>query len=571
MKKFLKSAAIEEVYPELNGGLFAVKREIGDKFEVWADIIKEGHSLPLPYLKYKFYKDEKWTVIPMEHFDNDRWTASFPLEKVGFYEYTIEAVAPEDKSLVTEYKILKVKVDPEIARYAAWYEMWPRSQGTDPTRSATFKECEKRLPEIADLGFDVLYLTPIHPIGKTNRKGPNNSVKAEKDSPGCPYAVGSDDGGHRAVEPGLGTLDDFDSFVSKAKEYGMEIALDIAHTVSPDHPYVRKHPDWFYKRADGSIKCAENPPKVYEDIYPFNFYCEDQMGLWEEMRDVFFFWIERGVKIFRIDNPHTKPFDFWQWVINEIQVKYPETIFLSEAFTKPKVMKYLSKAGFTQSYTYFTWRNYKQELIDYFYELTNTEVAEYMRGNLFTNTPDILPFIIQQAGKPAFKMRLVLAATLSSVYGMYNGYELCENAAIPGKEEYLNSEKYEFKVWDWDREGNIKPFVKKINTIRKENPALHLYKNLRFYNVNNDNIMFYSKISPNRDNIIFVAVNVNPFISTDTVLNFPLNELGIGWDEQFLVEELIRDKTFYWTGANHHWAFNPDYELAAIFRIKKIN
>jgi len=569
MRKFTESVVIENVYPEINNGKFHIKRIINDEVEVWADIFKEGHEPLEAYLQYKFTNDNDWQTVPMELYDNDRWHGKFKVEKIGYYLYTIIAYPSADKSLITKYdKILKVKVDIEKARYAAWYEMWPRSQGTIPNKSATFQDCINRLPYIVDLGFDVVYLTPIHPIGRTHRKGPNNSLVCGPDDPGCPYAIGNELGGHRSIEPSLGTMKDFERFVEKANELGLEVALDIAHTCSPDHPYVKNHPDWFYRRPDGTIKCAENPPKRYEDIYPFNFYCDDQMGLWEELRDIFFFWISKGVKIFRIDNPHTKPFKFWEWVISEVHSKYPEVIFLSEAFTRPKVMKYLSKCGFTQSYTYFTWRNFKQEIIDYFYELTNTDVAEYMIGNLFTNTPDILPFILQQGGRPAFKMRFVLAATLSSVYGMYNGYELCENKAIPGKEEYLDSEKYQYKVWDWDRPGNIKDFIRKINQIRKENIALHYYKNLKFYSADDDNIIFYGKISPDKTNALFIAVNLDPFQKHGANLTLSLNELGISPNENYIVEELITGQKLLWKGATNYIELDPQIEPAAIFKIQ---
>ena len=374
-----------------------------------------------------------------------------------------------DKSLATEYEpILEVKVDRVRARFAAWYEFFPRSQGKVPGECSTFKACEERLPEIKAMGFDVVYLPPIHPIGITKRKGPNNTLTAGPNDPGSPYAIGSDEGGHKAVEPKLGTLDDFDTFVQKCHEMGMEVALDFAINCSPDHPYVKEHPDWFFKRPDGTIKYAENPPKKYQDIYPLNFHCASREALWQEMKSIIAFWVQHGVRIFRVDNPHTKPVAFWEWMIGEIQNDYPDVQFLAEAFTHPKMMRVLAKAGFTQSYTYFTWRNFKWDLTEYMEELTQGPMRDYFRGNLFVNTPDILPTILQEGGRPAFEMRFVLAATLSSVYGLYSGYELCENAALPGKEEYLNSEKFECKVWDWNRPGNIKPLITKLNRIQGE-------------------------------------------------------------------------------------------------------
>ncbi len=466
-------------------------------------------------------------------------------------------------------KELEVVVDRVRARFAAWYELFPRSAGKVPGRSGTFDDVIDRLPDIAAMGFDVLYFPPIHPIGRTNRKGRNNTLNAGPDDPGVPYAIGNELGGHDAIEPSLGTFEDFHRLVRAAREYGIEIALDFAIQASPDHPWVKEHPEWFHIRPDGTIKYAENPPKKYEDIYPLNFNTPDWKNLWLEMRRIILFWINHGVKIFRVDNPHTKPTIFWEWLIREIQREHPDTIFLSEAFTRPKVMKALAKAGFTQSYTYFTWRNFKQEIIDYFTELTQTEVKEYLRGNLFVNTPDILPHILQVGGRPAFKMRLVLAATLSSVYGMYSGYELCENTAVPGKEEYLNSEKYEYKVWDWDRPGNIKDFVAKINRIRREHPALHEYDNLRFYWADNDNILCYGKATSDLTDVILVAVNLDPFQPHETMIHFPVHEFGIAGGEQYQATDLISGETYLWTGGSQYVRLDPHVEPAHIFHLRR--
>lgn len=466
---------------------------------------------------------------------------------------------------------LEVTVDRVRARYAAWYEMFARSQGTTPGQSATFADCKARLPEIKAMGFDVVYLPPIHPIGVTKRKGPNNSLTSGPGDPGSPYAIGSHEGGHMAIEPGLGTLDDFADFERACRAMGMEIALDFAINSSPDHPYVKEHPEWFFKRPDGTIKYAENPPKKYEDIYPLNFHAPDDhwKDLWEEMKTVLLFWIERGVRIFRVDNPHTKPVPFWEWVITELQQQYPDVIFLAEAFTRPPMMKMLAKIGYTQSYTYFTWRNFKQEIVDYFTELTQSDMKEYFRGNLFANTPDILPQILQEGGRPAFKMRFVLAATLSSVYGIYNGYELCENAAVPGKEEYLNSEKYEFKVWDWDRPGNIKYLITKVNQIRRDNPALHQYTNLRFYRADNDNILFYGKVTEDKQNIILVAVNLDPYSAHESALYIPIQEFGIGWEETYQLHNLITDERMLCKGDQVVIRLDPQVEPAYIFQLKR--
>jgi starch synthase (maltosyl-transferring) len=419
------------------------------------------------------------------------------------------------------------------------------------------------------MGFNVLYLPPIHPIGRSNRKGPNNTLQAGPNDPGSPYAIGNELGGHDAVEPSLGTLADFDRFVQAADQHGMEIALDFAINCSPDHPYVTQHPEWFYHRPDGTIKYAENPPKKYEDIYPLNFYCENWRNLWEEMRRIIRFWIGHGVKIFRVDNPHTKPVAFWEWLIYEIQHDHPEVIFLSEAFTRPKMMQALAKAGFSQSYTYFTWRNFKQELTDYLLELTRSEMKEYFRANFFTNTPDILPEILQHGGRPAFKFRLILAATLSPSYGIYSGYELCENRAVPGTEDYLNSEKYEYKVWDWGRPGSISDYVARLNRIRRENPSLQEYENLNFYESGNDQVIFYGKTTLDRRNTILVAVNLNPFQAQTATLHVPLQDLEIAVDDTYQLHELMTDHRDLAKGPTYSIRLDPQVEPAAIFAVRR--
>ncbi|MEO5371001.1 MAG: alpha-1,4-glucan--maltose-1-phosphate maltosyltransferase [Magnetococcus sp. DMHC-1] len=477
--------------------------------------------------------------------------------------------APRDDSTVLE-PALEIMVDREKARYAAWYEFFPRSQGRVEGRSATFRECMARLPEIKKMGFDVVYLPPIHPIGVTGRKGANNSLTCGPSEPGCPYAIGNKSGGHLAVEPGLGTMDDFLEFEKACRDLGLEVALDFAINCSPDHPYVADHPEWFFKRPDGTIKFAENPPKKYEDIYPLNFNAPDGhwQGVWQEMLNIILFWAERGVRIFRVDNPHTKPVPFWHWLIRTIQRDHPDIIFLSEAFTKPPMMQMLAKVGFTQSYTYFTWRNFKHELTEYFTELTQTSVSDYMRGNLFANTPDILPRILQEGGRPAFKMRVALAATLSSVYGIYSGYELCENTPVPGKEEYLNSEKYQYKVWDWDRPGNIKGYIEKINNIRRDNPALHLYKNLRFYKAENENVLFYGKATADRRNVILVLVNLDPFNRQEANISIPLADMGLKEGEHFEMHELISGGRFLLQGSHFFIKIDPA-QPAWIFRVER--
>jgi len=480
-----------------------------------------------------------------------------------------------DRSDATRYRHqLQLIVDRPAARFAAWYEIFPRSQGTDPTRSATFREAEARLPAIAAMGFDTLYMTPIHPIGHTNRKGPNNTLIAGPNDPGSPYATGSEAGGHEAVAPELGTLEDFQHFQQVAREHGLELALDFAIQVSPDHPWVKEHPEWFYHRPDGTIKFAENPPKKYEDIYPLNFRSPDWKNLWAAWRDIVLLWAQRGVRVFRVDNPHTKPLAFWEWMIRDVQDAYPDAIFLAEAFTRPKMMRQLAKVGFSQSYTYFTWRNTKWELQEYLTELTQGPMREYYRGNFFANTPDILPPVLQLGGRPAFRMRLVLAATLSSVYGIYSGFELCENTprGTPGAQEYYeDSEMYQHKVWDWDRPGNIVDDVTRINRLRRDNPALHLYDNLRFHTSDNDQLLVYSKATPDNTNIVVCVVNLDPYWAQSGWLEVPSQEWGIPADQPYVMHDLLTDKRYTWRG-NWNWVrLVPNERPAHIMRVERGN
>ncbi len=464
---------------------------------------------------------------------------------------------------------LRITVDREAARFAAWYSMFPRSAGTEPGKSATFRDVEAQLPRIAAMGFDVLYFTPIHPISKSKRKGRNNSLVSVEGDPGVPYAIGSDEGGHDAIHPDLGTLDDFARLLDEAAAYGMEIALDIAFQGSPEHPWLTEHPEWFYIRPDGTIKFGENPPKKYEDMYPLNFQCESWRELWDEMLRIILFWVDRGVKTFRVDNPHTKPTGFWEWLIAETQREHPDVIFLSEAFTRPKVMMALAKAGFAQSYTYFTWRNFRDEIREYGEELTQSDMVEYLRGNFFTNTHDILPTILQEGGRPAFQFRVVLAATMSSVYGIYSGYELCENTPVPGKEEYLNSEKYEYKVWDWDRLGNISDYIGRLNAIRREHPALHEYDNLRFVDTSDDNILAYWKGTADRSDIVLVVLNFDPFHPHESSIAMPLWEWGVETGGQYRAQELFSDESFLWTGDEQLVRLDPQVNPAMVFSIQK--
>ncbi len=447
---------------------------------------------------------------------------------------------------------LVVRAERVRARLGAWYEMFPRSAGPDPTRSATFREAEVRLAPIAALGFDVVYLPPIHPIGTVHRKGPDNALTAGPGDPGSPWAIGNATGGHTAVDPGLGTLEDFRHFVATARRHTLEVALDIAFQCAPDHPFVREHPDWFRHRPDGSIKYAENPPKKYQDIFPFDFECADWRALWTELKRVVLFWVEQGVTIFRVDNPHTKPFAFWDWLIAEVQADHPDVIFLAEAFTRPKIMRRLAKGGFTQSYSYFTWRNEKAELIEYFTELTQTGVREYMRPNLFANTPDILHAYLQTGGPAAFQVRFILAATLGASYGIYGPpFELCETAAVPGTEEYLHSEKYQMRAWDHDRPGHIRALITRVNQARRVHPALQYDHGLRFHPVDDAHLLFYSKSAPDRASIVLVVVNLDPFQPHHGWVDVPLEELGLPTDRPYEVADVLTDARYQW-GA-HNW------------------
>lgn len=471
-----------------------------------------------------------------------------------------------DRSDRCQSPVREVIVDRPGARFAAWYEMFPRSQGAAAGRSATFEECAARLPEIRGMGFDVVYLVPIHPIGEVNRKGRNNHPQATPGEPGSPYAIGSRLGGHTAIEPGLGTLEDFRRFHQRVREQGMELALDFAVQCAPDHPWLKEHPGWFKRRPDGTIKYAENPPKKYEDIVNVDFDGPDWKSLWAALLAIVRFWMAEGVRIFRVDNPHTKPVAFWEWMLGEVRRTDPDVLFLAEAFTRPKMMRLLAKAGFSQSYTYFTWRNTKAELTEYLEELTRSEMAQYYRPNFFANTPDILPFFLQTGGRAAFRIRLVLAATLSGVYGIYNSFELAEAAALPGREEYRDSEKYEFKAWDWDRPGNIKDDIARLNRLRHQNPALQLFDNLRFHEASHGDVLFYSKMTPDRRNRILVAVTLDPHRPVRTDLVFPLAELGLA-PGGFVTEELFSGWRQEWAGARHTIDLNPAAQPALVWRV----
>jgi starch synthase (maltosyl-transferring) len=476
-----------------------------------------------------------------------------------------------DRSGATRYdRILKVTVDPVRARFGAWYEMFPRSAGTDPSRSATFAEAAQRLPYVASMGFDVLYLPPIHPIGRSFRKGPNNSLQAGPGDPGSPWAIGSEEGGHDAVEPGLGTIEDFERFVEAARRHDLQIALDLAYQASPDHPYVREHPEWFRHRPDGTIKYAENPPKKYQDIYPINFESEDWESLWHELKRIIEFWIDRGVTIFRVDNPHTKPYRFWEWALADIRQRHPEAIFLSEAFTRPKVMRYLAKVGFSQSYTYFTWRNTKEELTEYFTELTQTDVREYMRPNLFANTPDILHEYLQTGGRPAFEIRLVLAATLGASYGIYSGFELAENVPVKqGSEEYLDSEKYQIRPRDFDHPQSLSELIGRVNEVRRAHPALQHDRGLHFHQTDNPQLICYSKQSPDGTDLLLMVVNLDPHHMQHGFVRLPLTDWGIAPHAQVEVRDLLWNERYFWRGEWNYVRLDPESRVAHVLIVSR--
>lgn len=653
---------IEDVYPEIDSGRFAVKREVGDTMDVYATIFKDGHDLLSAVVMCRRADSQEWWEVPMVQVNEgeQRWGGTLYFWENTRYVYTIEAWVDEygtwvdglikkldagqqvgveleegarmirktlqrvendndvrdpeaqrldidlfrevldvygkledqyevaqlllddglisamarwpDKEKAYRYdRELEVWVDRERARFGAWYEMFPRNQSEEWGKHGTFKDCERRLPDIQAMGFDVLYLLPIHPIGRIHRKGKNNTLVAYEDDVGSPYAVGSYEGGHTAIHPELGTLDDFRSLVHKAQELDMEVALDFAIQCAPDHPWIKEHPEWFSFRPDGTIKYAENPPKKYQDIVNVDFYCEQSESLWFELRDTFLYWANEGVRIFRVDNPHTKSVPFWEWVIREVQSVYPDTLFLAEAFTKPPMMKMLAKVGFSQSYTYFTWRESRYELEKYFKELTTTEMKEYYRPNLFPTTPDIMPMYLHDAPRSAFIIRFILAATLSPSYGILNGYELCENDGIPGREEYNNSEKYEIRQRDWNAWGNIKDLIAQINWIRGENYALQLYENLRFYGSENENIMFYGKMTEDKSNMIFVALSLDAYHGQAGHIYFPTDEMNVAPGGRFWVEELMSGREFEVRGSEFWVNLYPAGNQVEIYRVHPID
>lgn len=638
---------IEGVTPEIDGGRFPIRRIIGDEVIIEADILTDGHDAISSLLLYRRADEEGWSEVPMAPLGNDRWRASFRVERLGSYLYTVQgwvdhfktwardlakrvdagqdvsvdlligaqmveeaqglasgsdakwletfadtlrtgeaqaarhalsselarlmALYAPRKFFTTYVKELAVVVDRERARFGAWYELFPRSCSPVPGKHGTLKDVEARLPYVASMGFDILYLPPIHPIGESFRKGKNNSTIVAPGEPGSPWAIGSAEGGHKDIHPELGTLDDLRHLVKTASQYHIELAMDIAFQCAPDHPYVKEHPEWFRRRPDGTIQYAENPPKKYQDIYPFDFETENWAALWEELKSVVQFWIDQGVRIFRVDNPHTKPFPFWEWLIAEIKRDYPETIFLAEAFTRPRALYGLAKRGFTQSYNYFPWRNTRWELTQYLTELTQTEVREYTGPNLWPNTPDILPEYLQFGGRPAFMARFVLAATLGPSYGIYGpAFELCDNNPLaPGKEEYLNSEKYEIKEWDIDRPDSLRHLIGQVNQIRHENPAFHANHNLRFHEVDNEQIIAYSKTSIDGSNQVLVVVNLDPHYKQSGFINLPLETLNLDPNQPYQAHDLLTDARYLWHGQRNYVELDPQKVPAHIFVLRR--
>lgn len=651
---------IENVHPQIDGGIHYIKRTIGEMVNVTADIFGDGHDVIRASLLVRHEKDQKWQETYMTALPNDAWSASFHPDTLGFYDYKIIAwidhlatwhkgfrkkqedgqhmdveltiganllrknaenyPKPEAKELVAVAKVLenkkdylkavetvmdegfsqlvndfpfknhataydhklRVKVEFERAGFSAWYEIFPRSASEVPFQHGTFKDVEKLLPRIAELGFDVLYLPPVHPIGEINRKGKNNAVACKEVEPGSPWAIGSKLGGHKSIEPALGTLEDYEHLIKKAQSYGLDIALDLALQCAPDHPYITEHPEWFVWRPDGSIAYAENPPKKYQDIVPINFECEDWENLWNELKSIIEFWIDKGVKIFRVDNPHTKPISFWQWCIAEVQKKHPDTVFLAEAFTRPKIMASLGKIGYTQSYTYFTWRVTKAEIIEYMTQLTATESREYYRPNFWPNTPDILPYHLHNRNSNAFFLRLALAATLSSNYGVYGPvYEFAFNESFHGKEEYMNSEKYEIQHHDWENRNRLTDLMTILNSVRKANPALQTTWNTHFINTTSDKLLSFIKISANnadaenlaRDtkevskNIIWCIANLDTENTQSGHVAIPKDLLGIYGKINVMVQDLLTNETYRWSDEWNYVELNPYKSPIHIFKV----
>jgi starch synthase (maltosyl-transferring) len=647
----LRRVVIEGVAPEIDGGRFAIKRTVGEKVVVEANIFADGHSLLSAVLLYRPETATAPSETPMRLVDNDHWQGEFRVSELGTFVYTIRAWVDEfrtwsgdlvkkldarqdvsldliagaqmiesaashaqgvdsasllrfadelkksshngrsssggrvsDDELIrlmdryqarqgatTYEKELRVIVNREKARFSAWYEMFPRSCTSSMNHHGTLQDCIGRLDYVADMGFDVLYLPPVHPIGYIERKGKNNSLMPLPEDPGSPWAIGSKEGGHKSIHPKLGTLQDLKDLTAKAQNRGIEIALDMAFQCAPDHPYVTEHDEWFRHRPDGSVQYAENPPKKYEDIYPLFFENEHAQELWDELKSVVLHWVQQGIRIFRVDNPHTKPFAFWEWLIAEVNRDYPDVIFLAEAFTRPKIMYRLAKLGFTQSYTYFAWKTSKSELTEYFTEVTEPPVSEFFRPNLWPNTPDILNEYLQSGGRPAFMARFILAATLGANYGIYGpAFELCENQPLrPGSEEYMNSEKYEIRMWDLERPDSLAPLIRRVNHIRRQNPALQGDHRLQFHPLDNDQMIAYSKMTGDMSNIILVIVNLDSRYTQSGWVEVPLARFGLDPGRPFEVEDLLTDARYTWQGSRNFVALDPWKIPAHILRVRQ--
>jgi starch synthase (maltosyl-transferring) len=641
----LSRVVVENIGPAVDGGRYPAKRVVGERIMVDADVVTDGHEMLAVELVWRAADETDWRRTPMQLLANDHWQAAFLPDRVGRYEFTIEAwwdrygtfcrdlelkrqagtdltiefmegrqlleharertrsdenkiitsalrwlddASPEaaveiflsrdlrevmhdseERSFLTRREpALPVDVERPQAAFGSWYELFPRSATDDPNRHGTFDDVIRRLPAIRDMGFDVLYLPPIHPIGTTNRKGKNNSLHVESGDVGSPYAIGSSEGGHDAIHPALGTIEDFRRLRDAAAANGMEIALDFAIQCSPDHPWLKQHPEWFSWRPDGTVRYAENPPKKYQDIVNVDFYGPNAFpGLWIGLRDIVLYWCGEGVRLFRVDNPHTKPLPFWEWLIGQVRGRYPDAIFLAEAFTRPKMMYRLGKVGFSQSYSYFTWRNTKQELTEYFTELTTTEVKDYYRPHLFVNTPDINPYFLQTSGRPGFLIRAALATTLSGLWGMYSGFEICESAPLPGREEYLDSEKYEIRVRRYDAPGNIADEIGKLNRLRRTHPALQSHLGLRFYPAHDDQVLLYGKMAPDRGDMILIAVSLDPLHARELTIEVPLWEWNLADNAAIATTDLMRDFAFVWRGKLQRVRLDPAELPFAIWRI----
>jgi len=641
--------AIENIQPQVDGGRFPAKRVVGDLVSVRADIFADGHDQLAAALLYRAVGDDAWQELSLTLDNNDRWAGAFRLDRIGRFEFCIEAwknpfaiyryelskkaeagldltleliegerlvgkaiaAKPEATNAIVRTKLIeiigglsaadptekkrlllsshlsdlmseaderpfRVRSTPSFidaermeAAFASWYQVFPRSQSGDVKRHGTFDDVIARLPAIRAMGFDVLYFPPIHPIGSTNRKGRNNSLVAGPDDPGSPYAIGSSEGGHDAIHPQLGGFDSFRRLIAATREEGLEVALDLAIQASPDHPWLIEHPGWFEWRPDGSIRYAENPPKKYEDIVNVDFYARDAIpALWEELRDIVQLWVNEGVKLFRVDNPHTKPFPFWEWLIGDIRARHPDVVFLSEAFTRPKVMYRLAKVGFSQSYTYFTWRDSRWELEQYMLEITQSEAKEFFRPHFFVNTHDINPDFLQDAPRSAFVIRAGLAATLSGLWGVYNGFELCEGRPDVKRKEYADSEKYEIRAWDYDRPGNIKSEITMLNRIRRDNRALHSHLGLTLLSSSNPNVMFFEKAAPGRHNVLLIGICLNPYAIEESTVEIPLWKWGKDDGGTIDLEDLVSGSRITLTGKWQTLRLDPSHLPFAIWRVR---